>query len=78
MIKLKTTIDVENEKFSIKKYEIHNSCLLEHLGLIVFLMEQIQENDETITDKEIFKQIKEVRKEMEEIRRGKSITKTKQ
>lgn len=77
MIKLKTTIDVENEKFSIKKYEQHNSCTLEHLGLIVFLMEMIQENDETMTDKEIFKQIKEVRKEMEVIRNGKSITKTK-
>ena len=78
MIKLKTTIDVEKEKFSIKKYEQHNSCTLEHIGLIVFLMEMIQENDETMTDKEIFKQIKEVRKEMEEIRHGKSITKAKQ
>ncbi len=77
MIKLKTIIDLENEKFGVKKYEIHNSCALEHIGLIVFLMEQIQENDETMTDKEIFKQIKEVRKEMEVIRRGKSITKTK-
>lgn len=75
MIKLKTTIDVDNETFSIKKYECHNSCTLEHLGLIVFLMEKIQENDETMTDKEIFKQIKEVRKEMEVIRNGKSNTK---
>ena len=75
MIKLKTTIDVENEKFGIKKYEIHNSCTLEHIGLIVFLMEQIQENDETMTDKEIFKEIKAVRKEMEVIRNGKSSTK---
>jgi len=78
MIKLKTMIDLENEKFGVKKYECHNSCTLEHLGLIVFLMEMIQENDETMTDKEIFKQIKEVRKEMEEIRHGKSITKAKQ
>ena len=78
MIKLKTTIDFENEKFSIKKYECHNSCTIEHLGLIVFLMDMIQQNDETMTDKEIFKQIKEVRKEMEEIKHGKSITKAKQ
>ena len=75
MIKLKTTIDVENEKFGIKKYEIHNSCTLEHIGLIVFLMEQIQQQDETMTDKEIFKLIKDTRKEMEVIRNGKSSTK---
>ena len=71
MIKIKTTINVENETFGIKKYEIHNSCALEHIGLIVFLMEQIQENDETMTDKEIFKMIKDVRKIMEENRNGK-------
>lgn len=75
MIKIKTKIDIENEKFTIAKYDIHNSCTLEHLGLIVFLMEQIQENDETMTDKEIFSEIKKVRKEMEVIRNGKSSTK---
>lgn len=78
MIKLKTTIDVDNETFGIKKYEIHNSCTLEHIGLIVFLMEMIQENDETMTDKEIFNEIKKVRKEMEVLKNGKTITKDEQ
>ena len=75
MINIKTTIDLEKEKFSVKKYKINNSCMLEHIGLIIFLIEMIKENDETMTDKEIFKEIKAIRKEMEEIRRGKSSTK---
>lgn len=71
MIKLKTTINVDNETFGIKEYKHNKSCMLEHIGLIVFLMEQIQQQDETMTEKEIFKMIKSVRKIMEENRNDK-------
>lgn len=71
MIRIKTTINVDNETFGIKEYKHHKSCMLEHIGLIVFLMEQIQQQDETMTEKEIFKMIKSVRKIMEENRNGK-------
>lgn len=77
MIRIKTTINVDNETFGIKEYKHNKSCMLEHIGLIVFLIEMIKQQDETMTDKEIFKMIKNVRKIMEENRNGKSITKTK-
>lgn len=77
MIRIKTTINVDNETFGIKEYKHHKSCMLEHIGLIVFLIEMIKQQDETLTDKEIFKMIKDVRKIMEENRNDKSSTKDK-
>lgn len=75
MIRIKTNIDVEKELFGVKEYKYHKSCMLEHLGLILFLMEQIMEQDEKMTEKELFKILKDMRKEMEVVRNGKTITK---
>jgi len=70
MIKLKTKYkDCENGEanFGVVKYDCKHSNTIEHIALIVFLMEQIREQEKEYgtTDKDIFNMIKELKKMLE-------------
>lgn len=68
MIKVKTKFSIEEDKdmnFSVLKYDIKDTNTIEHISLIIFLMEQIQKQDETMTKKDIYKLIDQVNDLME-------------
>ena len=65
MIRIVTKYDYENNITSIKLRHKH-SCTMEFLALIERLMQEIETHSDT-TRKEIYKYLKEIEKENEEI-----------
>ena len=66
MIKIKAKYDKETNNFSVKS-DFKNTFTLENIALIEYLCETILENDEDMTIKEIFKLVKTIRNNKEEI-----------
>lgn len=67
MIKIKTKYNYDENIFTIDKLEHKHSCTAEFLALINKLIDEIIEYDENANEKNIYKEIKEFRKNMEDI-----------
>ena len=69
MIKIKTEFDFETDDVIVKNYKIKNTCTMEHIGLITFLIKSIKSNCELLdipmSTEEIFELVKEMEEENE-------------
>lgn len=61
MIRLKTKFDVRKDETPVKLMAI-NSCTYEHIVAIAYLVKNIKDNDETITKKELIKNVEDLMK----------------
>lgn len=61
MIRLKTKFDVRKDETPVKLMVI-NSCTYEHIVAIAYLVKNIKDNDETITKKELIKNVEDLMK----------------
>lgn len=64
MIRLKTKFDVRKDETPVKLMTI-NSCTYEHIVAIAYLVKNIKDNDETITKKELIKNVEDLMKIIE-------------
>lgn len=64
MIKIEGKLNEKKGELEVEM-EHHNTCTYEVLMVIVYLIKQIKKNAPELTDKQIFKYIKDISKEME-------------
>ena len=67
MIKIKTKYNYDENIFTIDKLIHKHSCTYEFLALIDTLIDEIIENEEIINEKNIYKILKEFRKDKKEL-----------
>lgn len=67
MIKIKTKYDYDKDIFELRILEHKHSCTAEFLALINSLIDEVVEYDGTMNEKNIYKEIKDFRKTMENI-----------